>query len=90
MKMFPKVHFALSMRNQLSLLAFILAGAIPLLADSKIPLSYIPHRVVGVIEGYVPGAQRLVYKVEAYYGQSNAKVTLKVTRGREIVGRDYD
>lgn len=33
---------------------------------------------------------RLIYKVEAYYGQSNAKVKLKITRGGEVVGRDYD
>jgi hypothetical protein len=33
---------------------------------------------------------RLVYKIEVYYGQSNAKLTLKVTRGGEVVGRDYD
>jgi hypothetical protein len=145
-------------------LVLIALGTLPTLADSNIPLSYIPRRVVDATEGYVPGAQllkceigsdddwgntykceyarrghkgkikvaqrgqlldldedldqlppnvrrvvaanarggairkakleeddhRLVYKVEAYYGQSDAKVKLKITRGGEVVGRDYD
>lgn len=49
------------------------AGA---LADSKIPLDYVPGRVV--------------YKVESYYGESSAKVKPKVTRDGTILDRDYD
>jgi len=33
---------------------------------------------------------RLVYKVEAYYGRSRAKIKLKITRGGQLLGRDFD
>ena len=33
---------------------------------------------------------RFVYKVEAYYGASSAKIKLKITRGGEVIGRDFD
>jgi hypothetical protein len=33
---------------------------------------------------------RLVYKVEAYYGESRAKIKLKITRGGQVLGRDFD
>jgi hypothetical protein len=33
---------------------------------------------------------RLVYKVEAYYGESRAKIKLKITRGGQLLGRDFD
>jgi hypothetical protein len=152
--------------RKLSVLVLIGLSTFPLLADSNIPLSYIPRKVGAAIQGYVPGAElmkcqigsnddwgntykcdyvrhghkgkikvseggrlldldenldpaqippgirravaanslggmirkakleeddhRLVYEVEAYYGHSTTKVTLKLTRGGELVGRDYD
>ena len=33
---------------------------------------------------------RLVYKVEAYYGQSRAKIKLKISRTGQLLGRDCD
>jgi hypothetical protein len=33
---------------------------------------------------------RLVYKVKAYYGQSGAKIKLKITRSGQLLGRDFD
>jgi hypothetical protein len=154
------------MKKQRSVLLFLLLGALPLLADSNIPLAYIPRKVVGTIEDFVPGAQLLkceigsdddwgntykcdylrhghkgkikvsqgrmlldldedldpsqlpprirrvvsentrgglirkarveedehhmIYKIDAFYGQSSAKVKLKITRQGEVIDRDYD
>jgi hypothetical protein len=44
-------------------------------ASSKIPLSYVPKHVRNAIESYVPGSEI---------------TKLKITRGGEVLGRDFD
>jgi hypothetical protein len=136
------------------------------LADSRIPLSYVPERVRAAIQDYVPGARlteakidsddqwgvkykcdylradhkgsievarnghlidvnedllltqvpplirrvaakesrggmmrkasldeeagRLVYRTESFYGQSEAKIKLRISRGGEVLEREFD
>jgi hypothetical protein len=88
------------MKKQVSVLLFIWLGALPLLADSGIPLSYIPRRVVGAIEGYVPSAQLLkceigsddalgnTYKCD--YFRHGHKGKIKVAQGGELLDLDED
>jgi hypothetical protein len=63
--------------------------------------SELPSRIAGVAKREARGGVirkasldedegRLVYKVEAYYGASSAKIKLKITRGGEVIGRDFD
>ncbi len=69
--------------------------------DEDLAPSQIPRSIARIIAREARGGAvrkahldedhgRLVYEVEAYYGQSSAKLKLKVARDGTVLDRDYD